>query len=122
MLLRGDALQRLCLARELLAEVRERPVSIRDAARTAQMSPFHFIRQFDALFGVTPHQFRIQAPRPGKVPSGEGAAFRHRGLYGGRNVQSGQLQRPFCPPRGGQGHPNTSAVPGQWRRARAPYL
>ena len=25
------------------------------------MSPFHFIRQFSALFGDTPHQFRIQA-------------------------------------------------------------
>ena len=25
------------------------------------MSPFHFIRQFEAIFGVTPHQFRIRA-------------------------------------------------------------
>lgn len=25
-----------------------------------QISPFHFIRQFEAVFGVTPHQFRIQ--------------------------------------------------------------
>ena len=25
------------------------------------MSPFHFIRQFEALFGVTPHQYRIRA-------------------------------------------------------------
>ena len=25
------------------------------------MSPFHFIRRFEALFGVTPHQFRIQS-------------------------------------------------------------
>lgn len=25
------------------------------------MSQFHFIRQFTALFGTTPHQFRIQA-------------------------------------------------------------
>jgi len=24
------------------------------------MSPFHFIRQFEALFGLTPHQFRVQ--------------------------------------------------------------
>ena len=24
------------------------------------MSPFHFIRQFEALFSATPHQFRIQ--------------------------------------------------------------
>lgn len=25
------------------------------------MSPFHFIRQFQAVFGETPHQYRIQA-------------------------------------------------------------
>jgi AraC-like DNA-binding protein len=25
-----------------------------------QVSPYHFIRQFEAVFGVTPHQFRIQ--------------------------------------------------------------
>ena len=25
------------------------------------MSPFHFIRQFEALFGETPRQFRIRA-------------------------------------------------------------
>jgi len=25
------------------------------------ISPFHFIRQFEALFGLTPHQFRIQS-------------------------------------------------------------
>lgn len=26
-----------------------------------QISPFHFIRQFEAVFGTTPHQFRIQS-------------------------------------------------------------
>jgi AraC-like DNA-binding protein len=25
-----------------------------------RISPFHFIRQFEAVFGVTPHQFRIR--------------------------------------------------------------
>src|SRR5579872_5770987 len=29
-------------------------------ARKTGMSAFHFIRQFEALFGVTPHQFRIE--------------------------------------------------------------
>lgn len=24
------------------------------------MSPFHFIRRFESLFGMTPHQFRIE--------------------------------------------------------------
>ena len=27
----------------------------------AAVSPFHFIRQFQALFGETPHQYRIRA-------------------------------------------------------------
>jgi AraC-like DNA-binding protein len=56
-----DLLRRLCRARDLLSEAPERPVTIADAAREACMSPFHFIRRFEALFGVTPHQFRIGA-------------------------------------------------------------
>jgi len=55
------ALRRLCSARDLLRDAPDRPVSVRDAAREAAMSPFHFIRQFEALFGTTPHQFRIDA-------------------------------------------------------------
>jgi AraC-like DNA-binding protein len=53
--------RRLCLARDLLMEVRDRPMSIGEIARLAQMSPFHVIRQFEAVFGATPHQFRIDA-------------------------------------------------------------
>jgi AraC-like DNA-binding protein len=45
----------------MLRETTERPLSIRDVARMASMSPFQFIRQFEAMFGVTPHQFRIDA-------------------------------------------------------------
>jgi AraC-like DNA-binding protein len=59
MLLRDDALRRLCAARELLGETPEAPVSIAAIARTVGISPFHFIRQFEAVFGATPHQFRI---------------------------------------------------------------
>jgi AraC-like DNA-binding protein len=51
----------LCRARDLLLEVRDRQLSIKDVAREARISPFHFIRQFDALFGLTPHQFRIRS-------------------------------------------------------------
>ena len=61
MLLCRDAFGRLCRARELLTEVPLEPRSIRDIARETGMSPFHFIRQFEALFGLTPHQFRIQS-------------------------------------------------------------
>ena len=51
----------LCRARDLLGGAYDRPLSIRDVARRAGVSPFHFIRQFQALFGETPHQFRIRA-------------------------------------------------------------
>jgi AraC-like DNA-binding protein len=61
MLLRHDAFRRLCRARDLLVEVSEDPRSIEDVAREVGISPFHFIRQFESLFGLTPHQFRIQS-------------------------------------------------------------
>jgi AraC-like DNA-binding protein len=60
MLLRHDGFARLCRARERLREFRDPSPSIADLAREVRMSPFHFIRQFEAVFGVTPHQFRIQ--------------------------------------------------------------
>ena len=59
-LLRHEGFRRLCLARDLLREQREPSPSIAELAREVQISPFHFIRQFEAVFGVTPHQFRIQ--------------------------------------------------------------
>jgi AraC-like DNA-binding protein len=61
MLLKHDAFKRLCRARDLLREVRESPLSIEKVAREIRISPFHFIRQFEAVFGLTPHQFRIRA-------------------------------------------------------------
>ena len=61
MLLRHDAFNRLCRARDMLREVSELPVSIEEVAREVRISPFHFIRQFEAVFGSTPHQFRIQS-------------------------------------------------------------
>lgn len=53
--------RRLCLARDLLRAECHSSRPIDDLARDAHISPFHFIRQFDALFGVTPHQFRIES-------------------------------------------------------------
>jgi AraC-like DNA-binding protein len=57
-LLRHEGFRRLCRARDLLLEVGESPLSIKDLAREVRVSPFHLIRQFEALFGETPHQFR----------------------------------------------------------------
>jgi AraC-like DNA-binding protein len=49
---------RLAHARERLADLEE-TVGIAEIAREAGLSPFHFIRRFEAVFGITPHQFRI---------------------------------------------------------------
>jgi len=45
----------------MLREVHDRPLSIAEVAREAAMSPFHFLRRFESVFGTTPHQFRIQS-------------------------------------------------------------
>jgi hypothetical protein len=45
----------------MLCEVQDRRVTLDMVTREASMSPFHFIRQFHALFGGTPHQARILA-------------------------------------------------------------
>ena len=60
-MLSTDTFARLCRAREMLREVQDHPLTIDQVARDAAMSRFHFIRQFTALFGITPHQFRIEA-------------------------------------------------------------
>jgi AraC-like DNA-binding protein len=60
MLLRHDGFRRLCRARELLAQLDGPQPTIESLAREVGISPYHFIRQFEALFGVTPHQYRIQ--------------------------------------------------------------
>jgi AraC-like DNA-binding protein len=59
-LLRHASFRNLCHARELLSEYSENQRSVKSIAQEIAVSPFHFIRQFEAIFGVTPHQFRIQ--------------------------------------------------------------
>jgi AraC-like DNA-binding protein len=56
----SDSFARLCAARDLLCDLSETP-SVREVARRAGVSPFHFIRQMEALFGCTPHQLRVRA-------------------------------------------------------------
>jgi AraC-like DNA-binding protein len=61
MVLTGPVFRRLCRARDQLATVEEPRSSVRQIALDARISPFHFIRQFEAVFGLTPHQFRTAA-------------------------------------------------------------
>jgi len=59
MLLRNRTFRSLCLAREILADPRDTGVCIPRVASAVGISPFHFIRKFEAVFGTTPHQFRV---------------------------------------------------------------
>ncbi|HEY7286575.1 MAG TPA: AraC family transcriptional regulator [Vicinamibacterales bacterium] len=61
MLLRHVGFRRLCLARDMLLERTETPRPIVDIACVLGISPSHLIRQFEAVFGTTPHQFRIES-------------------------------------------------------------
>src|SRR5512143_3192251 len=61
MLVRPEVFERLCRARGALTGETEAPPPIEAVARSAGISPFHFIRQFDAVFGWTPHQLRIRS-------------------------------------------------------------
>ena len=54
-------LVRLCRAREMLREIHGPELPLRQVAREAALSPYHFIRVFKAVFGETPHQVRIAA-------------------------------------------------------------
>jgi AraC-like DNA-binding protein len=59
-MLTNSAFVRLCRARDILRDIDDTQLSIEEVARHVEVSPFHFIRQFQALFGDTPHQFRIR--------------------------------------------------------------
>jgi AraC-like DNA-binding protein len=55
--LEHDMFRRLCRARELLRD-RAEPLSVEQVAHEVAISPFHFIRRFQDVFGTTPNQFR----------------------------------------------------------------
>jgi len=55
------AFARLCRARDQLREIHDEPIAIAAVAKDAGLSPFQFIRLFDAVFGETPHQYRTRA-------------------------------------------------------------
>lgn len=60
MRLDADTRRRLSRVRDRL-ELLDATPSIAEVAREAGISPFHFIRLFEAAFGVTPHQYRVGA-------------------------------------------------------------
>jgi AraC-like DNA-binding protein len=61
MLLRHEGFRKLCEARDLLRDVSDDAPTIEGIAATVGISRAHFISQFEALFGLTPHQYRIEA-------------------------------------------------------------
>lgn len=61
MLVAPSSFRRLVRARELLLGPGRDSLSVRDVARHVGLSHFHFIRQFAALYGHTPHQLRTHA-------------------------------------------------------------
>jgi AraC-like DNA-binding protein len=61
MLLERRGFRSLCRAREMLCELDDPAPSIEALAKELAVSSSHFTRQFAALFGETPHQFRMRA-------------------------------------------------------------
>jgi AraC-like DNA-binding protein len=51
----------ICRARGRLREISGPSLTVAGIARESGISYFHFIRRFEAIFGSTPHQYRIQA-------------------------------------------------------------
>ncbi len=60
MLVKRTTLLDLCRARDLLCEAGDGAWSIEDVAGAVAMSSSHFTRRFEAVFGLTPHQYRIR--------------------------------------------------------------
>ena len=54
---RAELWRRLNRARDFLRARFHEPLTLSDAARAACLSPFHFLRSFRAVFGVTPHAY-----------------------------------------------------------------
>jgi AraC-like DNA-binding protein len=51
----------ICRARRRLSDLEEPSLTVASIARESGISYFHFIRRFQAIFGTTPHQYRIDA-------------------------------------------------------------
>jgi|GEM_PF-5232031 AraC-like DNA-binding protein len=60
-MIRPELLSRLCHARDLLRDWEDDPLPVSAVARASGLTRFHFIRLFKAIFGETPHQYRLRA-------------------------------------------------------------
>ncbi len=60
MLIGPHTFRRLVQAHELLTSDAHDPLTVFAVAEAVGLSPYHFIRQFGALYGITPHQLRIR--------------------------------------------------------------
>src|SRR5262252_41963 len=58
-MLHRDVLIRLCQARDLLRQTDDDMPSVRQVAKEAGMSPYHFTHLFRAVFGETPKQCQL---------------------------------------------------------------
>jgi AraC-like DNA-binding protein len=54
------SLPRLCRARDLICDYYTEPVTLRDCALEAGLSPWHFLRTFRAVFGETPKELHTR--------------------------------------------------------------
>lgn len=56
----GGEMAGISLLKQMILESPENVFLIKDMAHCARISPYHMIRQFKAVCGLTPHQFQIQ--------------------------------------------------------------
>lgn len=54
---RQEVYRRLHLAREFMMANLQQSLTITDLAQVAMMSPYHFLRRFSQVFGLTPHAY-----------------------------------------------------------------
>jgi AraC-like DNA-binding protein len=56
-LVTGSIFRRLLVARDFIESAHTEPLALREIARHAGLSPYHFLRLFHQAFDETPHQY-----------------------------------------------------------------
>ncbi|MBL8151981.1 MAG: helix-turn-helix transcriptional regulator [Blastocatellia bacterium] len=52
--------KRISIAKQYIEANLDRPINLEDIATTACLSPYHFLRTFKSVFGLSPHQYLLQ--------------------------------------------------------------